>query len=118
VSYDLNFWKYQQIEAVHDHASVYERLCDEEDVEDLEVLPISAMVERIAELFEDWHRLDPLNFECEGQGSFQVSTTPRSVRIDCYGMTGDNMNLFVDMGNEFGCPLYDPQTGVRFDGSA
>jgi hypothetical protein len=30
-------------------------------------------------------------------------------------MDGDDLNRFIDIGAEFGCPLYDPQAGKRYD---
>lgn len=35
--------------------------------------------------------------------------------IDCYGMDGEDMNKFIDILFEYGCPLYDPQVGERYD---
>jgi hypothetical protein len=115
MGYDLSFWK-QQPAIELDPQNVYERLSEEERVEGLEDLPIGPILERIAEVFADgWERLDEHNWESD-RGAFQVSTTPQSFRIDCYGLEGEDMNLFIDVGNEFECPLYDPQTSVRFDG--
>jgi hypothetical protein len=114
MSYDLNFWK-QVPDLTIDPQLVYGRLCEGERVVGLVELPIEAIVTRIAETFSDgWERLDPQNWESL-QGAFQISTTPQSFRVDCYGLTGEIMNLFIDTGHEFGCCLYDPQTGVRFD---
>jgi hypothetical protein len=50
-------------------------------------------------------------------GSFQIYTTSQFFRIDCYGMDGEDINKFIDVGAEFDCPLYDPQVNQRFDGS-
>jgi hypothetical protein len=113
MSYDLGFWK-QEPGSTLDPQGVYERLSEGERVEGLEDLPVDRITARIAETFsEGWDRLDPDNWESP-QGSFQVSTTPQSIRVDCYGLTGEVMNEFIGIAQEFGCPLYDPQTGVRF----
>ena len=32
-----------------------------------------------------------------GVVAFQVSSTPQSFRIDCYGLEGEDMNLFIDI---------------------
>ena len=114
MSYDLNFWK-QDPDLAIDPQSVYERLCGGEVVEGLEDLPLEQIMARFTEVFSDgWKRVDPSNWELL-QGAFQVSTTPQSFRVDCWGLTGEVMNQFIDIGLEFSCPLYDPQTGVRFD---
>jgi hypothetical protein len=114
MSYDLNFWK-QQPGSTLAPQGVYERLSEGERVEGLEDLPIERIMTRIAETFTvEWERLGPNDWE-SSQGSFQVSTTPQSFRVDCYGLPGEVMDLFIEIGQEFGCPLYDPQTGVRFE---
>jgi hypothetical protein len=114
VSYDLNFWK-ERPGVELDPQSVYERLSEGEIVDGLEVLPIERIVERIAAEFSQWERLGPYDWESPGQrGSFQVATTPQSFRVDCYGMYDEDMNRVIDIGHEFGCPLYDPQTGERY----
>jgi hypothetical protein len=95
---------------------VYSRLCAAERVEGLEDLPIERIMARVAEAFASgWERLDEWNWE-SAEGSFQISTTPQYFRVDCYGLTGETMNQFIDIAQEFGCKLYDPQTGVRFEG--
>jgi hypothetical protein len=114
MSYDLSFWK-QRTSVTLDPQSVYERLSNGEAVDGLEDLPVDQITARIAEEFSDgWDRLEPANWE-SGEGAFQVSTTPQSFRVDCSGLEGEDMNRFIDIGLEFGCPLYDPQTGVRFE---
>jgi hypothetical protein len=30
-------------------------------------------------------------------------------------MSGDDMNILIDVAAEFDCPLYDPQEDERFD---
>ena len=59
MSYDLDFWKYQ--DGVYlDNQTVYEKACcDGERVEGLEKLPIGQIRQRIA----DWQRLDGDNYE-------------------------------------------------------
>lgn len=115
MSYDLGFWK-QSPALTIEPQSVYERLSEGESVEGLDELPIEKIMTRIGEVFSDgWEKLDPTNWE-SSQGAFQVFTTPQFFRVDCYELTGDDMNLFIDIGKEFGCSLYDPQEGVRYAG--
>ncbi len=40
--------------------------------------------------------------------------TVRVIMVTAYG--SEDMNELIDMAAEFGCPLYDSQTGERFDG--
>ena len=38
-------------------------------------------------------------------------------RVDCCGMSGDDMRLLIDVGTAFDCPLLAPQMPKRFDGA-
>ena len=116
MSIDLNFWKYQK-DTYLDNAAVYQKACcDNEQVEGLEALPIEDILKETASAFHDWNGLDVFNYEeREGQGAFQISATPQTVRFDCYSMKQADMKRFSAVMSKFGCPLYDPQLGVRFD---
>lgn len=66
--------------------------------------------------FSDWNsQEDGTFFEKEGHGAFQISTTPQTIRFDCYGMSEADLNALMDVPLDFGCPLYDPQISTRFD---
>ena len=84
----------------------------------LEELPIEEMLSRVKAIFAGagWTQLDELNWESAG-GAFQIYTTSQFFRVDCYGMEGEDMNRFIDIASEFGCPLYDPQVGTRYETS-
>ena len=115
MSYDLDFWKYKPGVAL-DHQSVYEQLRDGQEVDGLELLPIQDMIARVKTAFAAWQQLDDRTFDGGEKGTFQIFTTPQFFRIDCYDMGGEHMNVFIDIGHEFGCPLYDPQVEKRYDG--
>ncbi len=115
MSVDLNFWKYQ--DGIYlDNGTVYQKACcDKEEVEGLEALPIEDILKEIAAAFPEWDSPTPFDHEREGHGAFQISTTPQMVRFDCYSMQQEDMKRFSAVMSRFGCPLYDPQQGVRFD---
>ena len=116
MSYELNFWKYK--DGVYmDHQNVYEALSNGERIDGLEDIPIDKILKCVDESFTQprWEKLDALNYQSE-KGKFQIYTTRQLFRVDCYGMSGDDMNLFIDIGEEFTCPLYDPQVKQRFEG--
>lgn len=118
MSYDLNFWKYKS-DVYLDPLTTYTSLCEGNSVDGLEELPIEDMLNRLTVHFSDgWEQIDGLNWQAANRGAFQISTTSQMLRVDCYGMSGDDMNRFIDLGTEFGCPLYDPQVGTRFDGKS
>jgi hypothetical protein len=115
MSYDLNFWKYKK-DVNDDHQSVYERLSEGEHIEGLEELPIADMLDRVKEEFSiGWEKKDGSTWESE-EKAFSIFTTPQFFRVDCYGLEGEDMNIFIDIMYEFGCPLYDPQVGQRYEG--
>lgn len=115
MSYDLNFWK-QKRGVKLDAQETYERLSDGQHVDGLDGLPIEQMMEGVRQAFSvGWTQLDSVTWEAPRK-SFQVFTTPQFFRVDCGGMTGEEMNLFIEIGIEFGCRLYDPQTGMRYEG--
>lgn len=117
MSYDLNFWAYENESEDNDHLATYERLSEGDDVEGLRLIAISSILERVREVFSDCDWIEQDNgFSWESEhGSFQISTTPQLFRVDCYGMDGEDMNRFVDIAAEFGLPLYDPQEDERYD---
>ncbi|HEX3357918.1 MAG TPA: hypothetical protein VHS31_13180 [Tepidisphaeraceae bacterium] len=115
MSYDLGFWRYKAGVKL-EHQEVYEQLCDDQRVEGVEDLPIDKLILRFNELFTDWEKIDDVTFEGGDLGGFQLFTTRQFFRVICYNMSGEEMNKFVEIGIEFGCPLYDPQVGQRFEG--
>lgn len=116
MSIDLNFWKYKK-DSAPDHLTVYERACcGHEILEALEILPADNILEEIKFKFSGWQSIDPFNYEApEGQGAFQITTTPQTIRFDCYSMALSDMKRFSSLMSKFDCPLYDPQQNIRFD---
>lgn len=116
MSIDLNFWKYKK-DIYLDHQQVYfQACCEGKAVEGLEELPLAEITQKLKATFFEWTADSPNDYSKEGHGAFQVFTTSQIVRFDCYGMSGDDMNLLIDVMLAFECPLYDPQTATRFDG--
>ncbi len=116
MSIDLNFWKYQDGTYLDNVAVYRSACCDQEEVEGLALLPIEDILSEMAAAFQDWNAFDVFNYEKkDGSGSFQISTTPQTVRFDCYSMERADMKRFSTVMSKFGCPLYDPGQGVRFD---
>ena len=113
--YELLFWRYLE-EIYLNNQEVYEALVEKEEVESLAVLQIDVIVNRINSVFSEWERVDENSWKNpKGKGAFQITTTPQSVKIDCYGTEGKTMNKLADVMEEFKCPLYDPQVPVRYD---
>ena len=115
MSIDLNFWKYKK-DIYLDNTAVYQTVCcDNKEMEGLEPLPTEHILKETAAAFSDWTAPDSFHYESGEHGSFQISVTPQSVRFDCGAMELADMKRFSKVMSKFGCPLYDPQLGARFD---
>ncbi len=115
MSYDIDFWQYKE-NVPHNDDKVYAKACcDGETLKELETLPTDEILKKIEQTFSDWTKLDEFNYEKEGGGAFTISITSQTVRFDCYGMQGDDMNTLMDILKDLGCPVYDPQISERFD---
>jgi len=114
MSYDLNFWRYKPGISL-DHQKTYELLSKGQMVDGLEDIPIDEMKKRVAEEFtkKGWEQFGKNGWESK-KGTFQIFTTSQFFRVDCYGMQGEDMNIFLDVAHEFSCRLYDPQARKRY----
>lgn len=114
MSIDIDFWKYKDGVKLN-HADVYKRACcDNEYVEGLERLPVEEIRKKIAFEFKDWTALDNDNYEKDGS-SFAITTTNQMVRFDFYTIDRSDMNRIIEIMLSYGCALYEPQIGARFD---
>lgn len=122
MSYALYFWRETAAQTDSTDA-LCNRLCEDEEVEGIAALPVAQLKSRFAQEFpgvED--NLTELNWE--GAGShFEVSWSPSSmpdytllVIVDCGYLllrSPETMDRIVILLGEFGCAVYDPQTGER-----
>ena|SRR5260370_29551305 len=117
MSYDLAFWKYKRDVRV-DHLGIYVRLSEGEVVDEVEELPVSGIMERVKVAFsEGWKQLDDTTWHSDdGKAFFALTVTSQFFMVECKSMEGGDMNKIMDVALEFGCALYDPQVGKRFDG--
>lgn len=113
--YELLFWKYE--DGIYlNHQEVYEAIEEGQELQGLEELPTAVILNRINSVFSKWERVDEFSWKNnDGPGAFCVKTTPKSIKIDCYGTVGKTMDKLVDIMEEFKCPLYDPQVPERYD---
>ena len=115
MSYDLDFWQYENELPAADHQAVYERLSNGESIAGLRNIPVADILARLNSVFssQGWTQLDATTWEGK-TGAFQIFTTPQFFRVDCHGMDGEDMNRLIDLAAEFNLPLYDPQVGKRY----
>jgi hypothetical protein len=112
MSYHLVFWK-EKPDAKLAPKHVDAELNAGKVIEGLEDLPTEHILDRIRSAHSTgWTQLDPFTWEASKK-SFQVFIKPQFFLVTCGGLTGEEMNVFIDIGIEFGCALYDPQTEVR-----
>ena len=114
--YELVFWNYQEGIYLNNHL-VYEAILEKQQIEGLEELPTTVIINRIASLFSTWERVDENSWKnIQGPGAFHIQSTSQSIKIDCYGTEGKTMDHLVNALEEFKCLLYDPQIPERYDG--
>jgi hypothetical protein len=119
LSYDLAFWCQHESEE-RPPAKLYEAFVDGQRVDGIPDLPVDEFLTRVLEAFPTatrepngvsewvvWERPD-------GSASFQVEWTPQCVRATFRPLNEDEANRLIDLANDFGCALYDPQTEERF----
>ena len=118
MSYDLLFWK-QKPTCTSTPLSIYEALMEEHAVDDLETIPAAEFISRVHQQFPGIVTDGGLTYWDGGQrGMFEVYSSGKHVHFCCRQLSGEDMNTLIDIAAEFDCPLYDPQTSTRYDGSA
>lgn len=115
MSKHLAFWKYKK--GVYlDNRQVYTESCYQLAIEGLEELPTGAVLDRVAQQFSHWQKLDDYSYESD-DGAFSIIAAPNAVIFDCSeGMPLKALNQIIDIMLEFDCPCYSPEINVRFDG--
>jgi len=125
MSYQLVFWQ-REVGVGANAPAVYEALMDGGTVDGLRPLPIEDMAAAILAAFPTSVR-EPngpssewIDWVSEDQHTaFQVEWSPQHVCIDLRPQNNDVANRLIDIvSGDFGCPLYDPQTGERFDSTS
>ncbi len=113
-NHELGFWK-QPRDFDAAPKNVLARLREGKHVESLEPLPIDEMIERIAAVFAHWNRIDRHDWEASDGAAFQLFTTTQFFSADCYSMQDTDKEKIVNIGREFGCPVYDVELDRRID---
>lgn len=118
MSYDLIFWK-QKPTCTASPSAIYKALLDGQIVEGLETISTAQVVARIGQRFPGIVTDGGLTFWDGGKrGMFELYSSPQHFHACCRQMSGDDMNILIEIAAEFDCPLYDPQEDRRFDGGA
>jgi hypothetical protein len=117
MSYDLAFWK-QKPTCTASPSSIYGELLEGRAVDGLETIRTAEFVARIHQRFPGITTDGELTFWEGGgkRGMFELHSSDQHVHFCCRQMSGDDMNILIDVAAELECPLYDPQEDRRFDG--
>lgn len=122
MGYQLVFW--QQDHDTPPASAIYRSLCDHGVADGLRPLPVPSI---LAALVEEFPGIDPVPaadgpcpvfWEDDGQTSVEFWWSAVHVGAELRpagSWSGDIANRVIDVLRDFRCPLYDPQTGERFD---
>jgi hypothetical protein len=119
MSYELVFWR-QATMMSQSSKTTYDALKNCQSVEGLSDLPIDDILSEITVSFPSAGREFVGADECvkwsstDDEDSFRVTWSSQHFRVECHHLPLDQVNCLVKIGEKFGCPLYDPQTGERF----
>lgn len=119
MSCDLWFWR-QLKPIMLSPEAICDELAEERAVDGIETLPIDRIKQALKSEFPEID--DELSsMSWEGDGSYFEVTWPADrshVAVSCgYKLLEkpDALNRLIDLMNGFGCALFDPQTGERYD---
>lgn len=114
MSYNLVFWK-QEGELDCAPHEIYTALLANELVDGLYELPGDDFLNDILDIFHDAYRDADNSVVWKGEDrGFQAIAGSQHVLIECQGPTDECLNVFIDIGRNYSCLLYDPQTNERF----
>ena len=115
MSYDINFWKQERsLELTNEE--IYAKLCSDEAVDGLARLPTDKILQRLRERFPAFDPSDDFpDVELE-DGNIEFLWSDYYFRFDLRGnVCASEKNAIVDILAQYGCPMYDPQSGTRYD---
>jgi hypothetical protein len=99
---------------------VYESLCAHQPVEGLGDLPIDEILTTLQEVFPAAQRESTTSGDSliwhgpHIEDTFTVTWSAQHFIAACLHVQLDDVNRIVAVATQYGCPLYDPQTGERF----
>lgn len=115
MSYVLTFWKYKKDHQQENHLEISEKCSDGECLDALDIVDTEMIMNDISIMFSDWKTEDNESFSSPDEKStFQIFRTNQFFRLDCYKVSAEDMNVFIDIFQKDQCALYDPQTNKRY----
>ena len=118
MSYDLCFWKEHPGPRKNAQA-VYEALLDGQRVGGLLSFPTEEYLAAVREAFPEAAREDHVEeltwVSADGRSSFSITWSPVHVLVTLRAVSSEIGNRLVEIAASLDAPLYDPQSGERFD---
>ena len=123
MSYDLYFWK-QTADCTTMPSEIVESFITGDKILGLEPIPITQILAQLQKIFPQLKPANPKNPKSEprlewqskgGASCFFVSWSELHFEIEGYNVRKSRYNQIIDIALEFNCPLYDPQTDVRYE---
>ena len=111
---NLNFWKYKGDVHLDDNRVYVTACCEGDEVDGLDRLPITEILNKLKTEFSSWTFVAPDTFDGGAHGSFNIFMTSQAIRFDCYDMSHNDINLLRNVMLDFDCPFYDPLLSFRF----
>lgn len=123
MGYQLAFWQCE-VGRSPDSRSTFDALMNGGTVDGVVSLPTEQIIGAILAAFPTAVR-EPNGPSSEwidwtsegGRASFQIEWSPTHVLAELRPLDNDVANALIDVMAGFRCPLFDPQTGERFDSS-
>jgi len=116
MSFCLHFWN-QSSCCTLDPPEVLEQLAEGNVLPGIEPIPFDRICDRLVEEFPSIENFGSPSFTWEsGDECFLMYIGKYHIEVESHGATTDTLNRVIDLAIEFDCRLYDPQTGVRYEG--
>lgn len=119
MSYDLCFWR-EEPGLRQNPRAVYDALINADAVDGLLQFPIESFLVDVEKAFptavRESTREPCLIWQSADQKSmFEITWSPVHLHATLRSVGTDDANRIVEIAAKLGAPLYDPQTGERFD---
>lgn len=95
--------------------AIQRQLDADEDVPGLTDLPIREMLDRLKQEFPGAKESAGELVWRSGDERFRATWTWQFMRLESDQLSDEHRDKFYDLARSFGCPVFDPQLGLRTD---
>ena len=123
MSYDLYFWKQNAKSSTSPEGTLLAIQSGDAPIY-VDALPETEFVGAIKSAFPEivenrtTNPEIPVQLICDPSdgGCFIVTWSKHVLTVEAHGVDGTHFNTLIDIADACGCRLYDPQTGLRYEG--